>query len=399
MEHYDVVIVGAGPSGLMAARTLADSNDKNINFLVTDSKKEIGLPLKCGEGIRKNGFLELFKRTNFDFVKNETNKFEIWAGKTKRILHVEYIVLDRPKFEKWLAQPIKNRVKLNTTCEDIVKRQDCLEVITNKGRIKADMVILAHGCNYGIQKKFNLIRKIPLMFPCYGGIFTDHNLDTNTLYFFFDDNNSTALWLFPKDKNTANVGIGVIPYLQKTDIRILFKQSIARYCSKLKGRPSFGGVFPTSGPIKRTYANRMLVCGDAAGQVYAGTEEGIYFALKSGQLAAKTAVKAVKKGNFKAPFLKQYEKDWKRCFGNQLKASLIFYDILFLGFKCKKLEEVFKLPEEKELINLFMHGKVPFKVKLVHSIAKLYWLFNPKQRKVPFMLRFLWKLYKTFRQI
>ncbi len=63
---YDIVIIGAGPAGLMAARELP----KSFSFLVIDSKKKVGLPLRCGEGVREKGFLKFFKHKNYSFVKN-----------------------------------------------------------------------------------------------------------------------------------------------------------------------------------------------------------------------------------------------------------------------------------------------------------------------------------------
>ena len=61
---YDVVIVGVGPAGLMAATKLP----KTFSFLIIDSKKEIGLPIKCGEGIRKKEFIRLFKHKNYPLL-------------------------------------------------------------------------------------------------------------------------------------------------------------------------------------------------------------------------------------------------------------------------------------------------------------------------------------------
>ena len=65
-KMYDIVIIGAGPAGLMAARSLP----KNFSFLVIDSKDKIGLPLKCGEGIREDKFIRIFHHKNYSLVTN-----------------------------------------------------------------------------------------------------------------------------------------------------------------------------------------------------------------------------------------------------------------------------------------------------------------------------------------
>jgi digeranylgeranylglycerophospholipid reductase len=46
MKTYDVIIIGAGPAGVMAARELEKNN---VNYLVMEAKAKIGIPLRCGE--------------------------------------------------------------------------------------------------------------------------------------------------------------------------------------------------------------------------------------------------------------------------------------------------------------------------------------------------------------
>lgn len=367
MKIYDVVIVGAGPAGLMAARSLIKSN---VDFLIIDSKKKIGLPLRCGETIREDGFLELFKSSKYNFIKNKVGKWAFYGCGIKRIIHHNYILLDRSKFEQWLSKPIKNKIKLKTICKDINNKEDYLEIITNSGKIKTHLVILAYGCHYNIQKKFGLIKKIPLLVPCYGGIFKSQNLDTSLLNFFFDGRFS-VLWMFPKNKNLANVGIGRYTFSNE-NIKLLFKKAIKQYGLKLKGKPSFSGVFPSGGPIEKTYVDRLLVCGDAAGQVFASSGEGICFALKAGKLAGEVAVNAVKKKNFKSNFLEQYEREWKKSFGSQMEAGVVFSRILLFCMKYKLLKYILKFSKEKELVDLFWKGKIPLRARIFYYFTKLF---------------------------
>lgn len=366
MKVYDIIIVGSGLAGLMAARVLKKNN---INFLILDSRKEIGFPLRCGECTRKDSFIELFKTTKYDFIKTECANWEFTVCGTKKKLYKKYLMLDRPQFEKWLSKPVKDNIILDTTCKDIVNKKNYSEVITNKKNYRANLVILAYGSKYIIQKKFGLLDKEPLLIPCYGGLFGNHNLDTKSLHFFFGEK-ASVLWVFPKNKNLANAGVGVYPVVKK-DIKQSFKKLLIEYNFDLKGKPTFAGVFPSSGPIQKTYSDRLLVCGDAAGQVFAGSGEGICFALKAGKLAGETAANSVRKKDFTSRFLKQYEKNWKRSFGRQLKVGVVFSEILISSMKYNLLKYCFKFSKEKELTNLLWNGKISIKARIFYYFTKL----------------------------
>ena len=47
-ESYDIIIVGAGPGGSIAARECANHG---LKTLVVDKRQEIGVPVRCGEGL------------------------------------------------------------------------------------------------------------------------------------------------------------------------------------------------------------------------------------------------------------------------------------------------------------------------------------------------------------
>ncbi len=366
---YDLVIIGAGPAGLMAAGNLS----KNINFICIDSKKTIGLPLRCGEGVREKEFLKFFKHKNYSFIKNTVTSHKIIYNNLQRTVKVNFLELDRPKFEKFLATKIKKRIKLNTACKNIETKKDYAQITTNRGTIKTKLIILANGANYHLQKKLNLIKKNPLLIVGYGGIYKTKDISKSTFYYFFEKNKYGYLWIFPKNKNQANIGYGS---LNDKNPKKTLKDLLKKHKINAKQIREYAGIVSVSGPIKKTYENRILVAGTAAGFVYAGTGEGIHFALLSGKIAAETANKAVQKNNFSKKFLKNYEAKWKKAFGSSMQAGIIFRDILYLAIRKNIVKKLFKIPTEKELKSIVLEGKTPLKAKIFWYLAKLFDLLH-----------------------
>src|SRR5262249_50633708 len=64
------------------------------------------------------------------------------------------------------------------------------------------------------------------------------------------------------------------------------------------------------GPVPRTYADRVLAVGDAAGLVKPTTGGGIYYGLLSGALAADVLDDALSRDRLHAPVLRRYETEW-----------------------------------------------------------------------------------------
>jgi flavin-dependent dehydrogenase len=75
-------------------------------------------------------------------------------------------------------------------------------------------------------------------------------------------------------------------------------------------------------PIRRTYADRVLAVGDAAGLVKATTGGGIYYSVVSAALAAEVLAEALRSDALGAGTLSLYEKQWRSRLGSELRAQL-----------------------------------------------------------------------------
>jgi flavin-dependent dehydrogenase len=76
--------------------------------------------------------------------------------------------------------------------------------------------------------------------------------------------------------------------------------------------------------IARTYGERLLVVGDAAGLVKPTTGGGIYYSLVSASLAADVLIDAVAEDDLSAMRLSEYERRWRARLEEELDTQLTF---------------------------------------------------------------------------
>ncbi len=72
-------------------------------------------------------------------------------------------------------------------------------------------------------------------------------------------------------------------------------------------------------PLARTYGERFLVVGDAAGQVKPTTGGGIYYGLLCADMAANNFHRALKSNDLSAKSLASYDRGWRRKLGQELR--------------------------------------------------------------------------------
>jgi len=371
MKLYDTMIIGAGPAGLMAARELERNK---VNYLILEAKEKVGYPLRCGEITREETFAELFGRNDYPFIRNNISKISFRIKDTQKMVRKNMFMLDKAEFLQWLSEPIKHNLRLETKLLEITRQENFSVIQTSNGIFHAKLVILANGTNYRIQKDHNLVKKNVELVPCIGGLFKNSTSGRDTAHFFYDEDMCVASWIFPKENNTCNAGGGIIlknPKTNALNLKKAFKQFMQKVGISLQGEPTFGGNYVTSGPIHQTYSDGLLVCGDSAGQVFAGIGEGIYFSLKAGQLAGRTAIKAVENNTFNAELLKEYETNWRQSFGRQMGAGVMFATSLFFLMRHHLTRHALESINAEEIGDTWFNGRVSFRFRLLYYFLKL----------------------------
>ena len=108
MLETDILIIGAGPAGSMAAKHAALNG---AEVLLIDRKSEIGSPKRCAEGVSKDGLKRLEVTPDPRWIASEINKVRLVSPNGTDVLldedkvklsEVGY-VLERKVFDKHLA--------------------------------------------------------------------------------------------------------------------------------------------------------------------------------------------------------------------------------------------------------------------------------------------------------
>jgi digeranylgeranylglycerophospholipid reductase len=123
------------------------------------------------------------------------------------------------------------------------------------------------------------------------------------------------IWVFPKDEETANVGIGMqlTKLKNPADVKKHLDKFIEGDPRLRKGRPLelVSGAVSICAPIDKTVGNGVLLVGDAARQIDPITGGGISNSCKAGKVAGEVLAKAARERNFSEQSLRRYEKGWR----------------------------------------------------------------------------------------
>lgn len=357
MIKTDILVVGAGPSGSLAAKEAAL---RGADVLLIDRKSEIGSPKRCAEGVSKEGLIELGIQPDPRWIARELDGVRLVSpDNTNVLLDTSTIpipeagyILERKVFDKHMAMNaaragaktlIKTNAKSLERIDDgfIVKAEQMGEPV----EIEAKIIIAADGPESRIGRMAGLKCNTPAehMESCVqfemAGLNMVNNKDISL--FFGSAAPGGYVWIFPKGDDIANVGIGVLK--SKTD-RSAYDHlmEFIQTCPETKdAQPveiNVGGD-PVDGLMADRVGDNILVVGDAAGFVNPLTGGGINSALESGVYAGIVAAQAIEDGNYSKKNLKEYVKLTDKHIGKNYKKYNAAKEYL-LSLSDEELDEI-----------------------------------------------------------
>ena len=352
---FDVIVIGGGPSGLHAADCLGK---KGLRVLVLEKKEEIGKHVIC-TGVVSQKTFEEFKLSK-DSVLAEINTIN-WISPFASSLTFKHdsafaYVVNREKFDKSI---LKNgrissvSIMLKSEVLDITKTESDISVTIlkeSKHRIKitASVVILATGINYKLHRKLNL--GYPKDFLC--GIqaeFKNNHIEHTQICVGNNIAPGAFAWIVPLGNGIVRVGLMTekdpLIYFDKLLKNISGPQGKFQYESQIQFKAIAQGL------VSKTYGERIISLGEAAGQVKTTTGGGIYFGLLCAEIAANVVYQSFEKENFTADLFSQYEKLWKKAIKREI---LIGYYMrkLCSKFNDFQIEQMFQKAQNDGVIPL-----------------------------------------------
>jgi digeranylgeranylglycerophospholipid reductase len=342
---YDAVIVGSGPAGSVTARFAAEAGAK---VLIVERRAEVGVPVLCGEGIsQKVDTFKVLEGKRWMATKMEGARIFSPNG-TTFTLSAEYAgnetgyVVYRDIFDQELARGAVQKgaeIMLNTCAVSLLKKDGKIKGITARHfdeplEIEADVVVGADGVESRIGKWAGIQTTLKPydLETCVQYTLTNIDWDSPYCDFYLGKHVAPGgyVWVFPKGKDVANVGIGILASLSESGkAKKLLDKFIAARPELKKGEPLrlITGADPVAEPIQSVQDNLLLV-GDAARQVDPITGGGLMHAIEAGKYAGKTIGDAVEKQQFDSHFLSEYETKWKNAFGKKLHRNYVVKEIM-----------------------------------------------------------------------
>ena len=319
---YDVAVIGGGPVGSYVAYKLAGMG---YGVVVVEQKERLGESVCCTGIISQECVSSFAIDDNVILRRVHSARLFSPSGRLLSLRREESqaCVVDRATFDMAMSSRAQGKgveYVLNSLVGGI-------EVGDNRVRIEAARqgerlnfearaVIIATGFGSRFGEGLGLGKVGDFVMGAQAEVET-RGVDEVEVYFGQEVAPAFFAWLVPTLPQRALVGLlsrrspGL--YLRKLMSSLLAQGKIVSVEAEL----SYRGI-PLK-PLARTYGERLMVVGTAAGQVKPTTGGGIYYGLLCADIAASNLHRALKSNDLSAKSLASYDRGWRRKLGQELR--------------------------------------------------------------------------------
>jgi len=376
----DVIVIGAGPVGNYLALKLAELGHQ---ITVLEQQTEIAQTVCC-TGILGKDCLEAFPLPN-ELILRPASSASLYSpsGRTLRIEKEtpQAYVIDRQAFQRWLAEQAQQKgVRYFTSCpvRDIHVDEHGVKVELSTSSLESRTVVIASGFGSGLVRRLGLGDLTDFAIGAQAEVASQIN--EVELYVGRQVAPGFFAWLVPTNPGRALAGLfcrrQANLYLRNL-MDSLYQQG---KITSPEATPSYKRV--PLGPLPRTYRPRLLVVGEAAGQVKPTTGGGIYYGLICAEIAAGVLHQALSSGDFSAGQFSRYQKEWKQRLGREIQIGR-FARQLFERLGDRQIDHIIGLVQADGLHQALLsspdfsfdwHGEFilrTLKYKALHSVLRI----------------------------
>lgn len=384
-DSYDVIVVGAGPAGSTAARFAAAGG---ASVLMLEKDRDVGSPVRCGEAVSHEGVVQ-FIEPDPRWIASTVTKFRLVAPNGKQViprLDGTGYVLERRIFDYELAKLAAREgaeVVTKAYVYDLIKpdgRAEGVKVLIKDEtiEIRGKIVIGADGVESRVGRWVGIDTTCHIrdMESCAQMTIAGIEVEEDTLDFYFGDQIAPGgyLWIFPKGKNTANVGLGISVECAKKKAAIRYLEEFVeqRFPGAAVLTHIAGGV-PCAKTCDEIVKNNVMLVGDAAHQVNPVSGGGIISGMIGGMIAGQVAAEAIRQNDLS--HLMEYQTRWHKRLGWRHE---VFYRIKEAisefsdGTLNSIAESALKLPEHKRTLGGIFRTALWNKPSMLLDVARVF---------------------------
>jgi len=390
-DTYDVIVVGGGPAGSMAAWEIAKCG---VSVCVLEKDNMIGPPVRCGEATSESG-LKKFVKIKDSWIAEKITGAKLGSPSGK-LVDLDFraetgngYILNRKLFDSDLSKYASNEgaeIYTGAYVKDVLKDNNnfvngvILDYKGEKKYIQSKILIGADGCSSRIGRWAGIRTQVKMkdMESAVQYYVSDIDIEPNKMIMYVGSNHAPGgyLWVFPKGKNTANIGIGISgKYSKNQSAKKLLDQFMYREYPNAKIHDTTCGGVPCGKPMRNPVRDGIMLVGDAAHQINPMTGGGILSGMTAGWIAGQVAVEAVNNYNYSKEMLNNYSDRMWKSFG---KNYTRFYNIRSAidnltddDFE-KIADKVLSIPIHKRKLSSVFKAAVFKKPTLVIDVIKVF---------------------------